>query len=148
MICDEPIDPGMLLAGFAATQGDAGAIVSFTGTVRGAGGVNALELEHHPSFTAKVIDAIGRDAKARFAIGGCLIVHRVGSLSPGEPIVFVAAASAHRRAAFDAVDYVMDRLKTEAPLWKRELRAGGAEWVEARASDVADQARWEDDDAD
>ena len=148
MICAEPIDPTALLARFAAAQGDAGAIVSFTGTVRGTGGVTALELEHHPTFTAKVIDAIGDDARARFDIAECLIAHRVGSLAPGEPIVFVAAASAHRRAAFEAVDYVMDRLKTEAPLWKRELRADKAEWIEARASDVADRARWEDKNAD
>lgn len=148
MICAEPIDPAALLARFAEARGDAGAIVSFTGTVRGTGGVTALELEHHPTFTAKVIDAIGNDARARFDIADCLIAHRVGSLIPGEPIVFVAAASAHRRAAFEAVDYVMDRLKTEAPLWKRELRADGAEWIEARGSDVADRARWEDKNAD
>ena len=148
MICEGPIDPAALLARFAAAQGDAGAIVSFTGTVRGGGGVTALELEHHPTFTAKVIDAIGGDARARFDIADCLIAHRIGSLTPGEPIVFVAAASAHRRAAFEAVDYVMDRLKTEAPLWKRELCADGAEWIEARGSDVADRARWEDKNAD
>ncbi len=142
MICAEPIDPAALLARFAEARGDAGAIVSFTGTVREKGGVTALELEHHPTFSAKVIDAIGDDAKARFDLADCLIAHRVGSLAPGEPIVFVAAASAHRRAAFEAVDYVMDRLKTEAPLWKRELRADGAEWIEARAADLADAARW------
>ncbi len=144
MICDGPIDPAALLAQFAEARGDAGAIVSFTGTVRGTGGVTALELEHHPTFSAKVIEAIGAHAKARFDIADCLIAHRVGSLAPGEPIVFVAAASAHRRAAFEAVDYLMDRLKTEAPLWKRELRADGAEWIEARASDLSDRARWED----
>ena len=148
MICEGTIDPAVLLARFAAANGEAGAIVSFTGTVRKSGGVTALELEYHPTFSAKVIDAIGADARARFAIADCLIAHRVGSLAPGEPIVFVAAASAHRRAAFEAVDYVMDRLKTEAPLWKRELRADGAEWIEARGSDVADRARWEDENAD
>jgi molybdopterin synthase catalytic subunit len=148
MICANPIDPAALLARFTEAQGNAGAIVSFTGTVRGGGGVTALELEHHPTFTAKVIDAIGGDAKARFDIADCLIAHRIGSLTPGEPIVFVAAASMHRRAAFEAVDYVMDRLKTEAPLWKREVRRGGAEWIEARGSDLADRARWEDVNAD
>ncbi len=142
MICAEPIDPAALLATFSESQRAAGAIVSFTGTVRG-GEVEALELEHHPSFTARVIEAIADDARARFDIADCLVVHRVGRLLPGEPIVFVAAASAHRRAAFEAVDYLMDRLKTEAPLWKREHRADGAKWIEARASDVADRARWE-----
>ena len=142
MICVEPIDPPALLASFAESQRAAGAIVCFTGTVRG-GEVEALELEHHPSFTARVIERIADDARARFDIADCLVVHRVGRLLPGEPIVFVATASAHRRAAFEAVDYLMDRLKTEAPLWKREHRADGAEWIEARASDVADRARWE-----
>ena len=144
MICAEPIDPAALLARFAEALGGAGAIVSFTGTVRGTGGVVALELEHHPTYTAKVIEAITVDARDRFDIADCFVAHRVGSLRPGEPIVFVAAASAHRRAAFEAVDYVMDRLKTEAPLCKREVREDGAEWIEARASDVADRARWED----
>ena len=142
MICAELIDPAALLAAFSESQRAAGAIVSFTGTVRG-GGVEALELEHHPSFTARVIERIADDARARFDIADCLVVHRVGLLLPGEPIVFVAAASAHRRAAFEAVDYLMDRLKTEAPLWKREHRVDGAAWIEARASDVADRARWE-----
>lgn len=148
MICAEPIDPAALLARFAASHADAGAVVSFTGAVRGTGGIVALELEYHPSFTAKVIAQIGADAKDRFGIEECLIVHRVGSLRPGEAIVFVAAAAARRRAAFEAVDYAMDRLKTEAPLWKREVRHDGAEWIEARESDVADRARWEDSNAD
>ena len=148
MICEEPINPAGLLARFTERAGNAGAVVSFTGTVRGGGGVKALELEYHPSFTAKVIDGIAGDARARFDLVDCLVVHRAGSLAPGEPIVFVAAASAHRRAAFEAVDYLMDRLKTEAPLWKRELRADGAEWIEARASDLSDRARWEDKNAD
>ncbi len=142
MICVEPIDPAALLASFSESQRAAGAIVSFAGTVRG-GEVEALELEHHPSFTARVIEQIADDARARFDIADCLVVHRVGRLLPGEPIVFVAAASAHRRAAFEAVDYLMDRLKTEAPLWKREHRVDGAAWIEARASDLADRARWE-----
>lgn len=143
MITLAPIDESRLLGDFSAARPLAGAIVSFTGKVRGEG-VEALELEHHPSFSAKVIDGIGRDARARFAVADCLIAHRVGKLIAGETIVLVAAAGAHRRAAFDAVDYIMDRLKTEAPLWKREWRGGHGEWVEARPSDLADRARWEE----
>ena len=138
----EPIDPAALLAAFSDANADAGAVTSFLGKVRG-DGVDALELDHHPTFTAAMIAQIAADARARFAIADCLIVHRVGRLLPGEPIVLVAAASSHRRAAFDAVDYLMDRLKTEAPLWKREVRKDGEEWIEARPSDLADRARWD-----
>ena len=149
MICPEAIDPAALLAGFSDANRAVGAVVSFTGIVRGSGGVAAIELDHHASFSAKVIGAIGDDAKARFDIADCLIAHRVGRVAAGEPIVFVAAAAMHRRAAFEAVDYVMDRLKTEAPLWKREIGADGAgQWIEARGADWADAARWGEQDAD
>ncbi|MCA1653733.1 MAG: molybdenum cofactor biosynthesis protein MoaE [Sphingomicrobium sp.] len=142
LVTADPIDPAALLAGFSAEHPQAGAIVSFVGQVRG-GEATALHLDHHPRFTAKVIEQIASDARARFAIADCLVVHRHGDLLPGEPIVVVAAASDHRRAAFEAVDYLLDRLKTEAPLWKREQRASGAQWIEARPSDLADRARWE-----
>ena len=145
MICKDSIDPVALLAEFTVSNGDAGAIVSFIGTVRATDGVIALELEHHPTFSACTIAAIGSDARERFGLLDSLIAHRVGSLAPGEPIVFVAAASAHRRSAFDAVDYMMDRLKTEAPLWKREVRDNCTDWIVARASDAADRARWDED---
>jgi molybdopterin synthase catalytic subunit len=149
MICPEAIDPADLLARFWDGNRAAGAVVSFTGVVRGGGAVEAIELDHHASFSAKVIGAIGDDAKARFEISDCLIAHRVGRVAAGEPIVFVAAAATHRRAAFEAVDYVMDRLKTEAPLWKREIGADGAgQWIEARGADWADAARWGGQDAD
>ncbi|WP_309610678.1 molybdenum cofactor biosynthesis protein MoaE [Sphingomonas sp.] len=139
----EAINPAALLAAFSAANPHAGAIASFLGKVRG-DGVEALDLDHHPTFTAAMIERIAADARARFAIADCLIVHRVGRLLPGAPIVLVAAASSHRRAAFDAVDYLMDRLKTEAPLWKREVRADGTQWIEARPSDLADRARWDE----
>ena len=142
MIRDAPIDPPALLAAFAAGVAGAGAVVSFTGVVRG-GDVRSLELDHHPTFTVKAIAAIAADCRARFELADCLIVHRVGTMVPGDPIVFVAAAAAHRRAAFEALDYLMDRLKTEAPLWKREVRGDGAEWIEPRAVDHRDRARWE-----
>ena len=153
MICPEAIHPAALLARFSDANRAAGAVVSFTGVVRGGGGgasaVWAIELDHHASFSAKVIGAIADDAKARFDIADCLIAHRVGRVAAGEPIVFVAAAATHRRAAFEAVDYLMDRLKTEAPLWKREIGADGAgQWIEARGADWADAARWGGQDAD
>lgn len=148
MICPEAIDPAALLARFGQANRAAGAVVSFTGVVRGDRGVEAIELDHHASYSAKVIGAIGAEAKARFEISDCLIAHRVGRVAVGEPIVFVAAAATHRRAAFEAVDYLMDWLKTEAPLWKREIGADGGKWIEARDADWADAARWGEQDAD
>jgi molybdopterin synthase catalytic subunit len=142
----EPFDPAALLSDFTAGAGGAGAIVSFTGLVRGANDgapVSGLDLDHHPRLTERALAGIGADAAGRFALSGVCIVHRHGALAPGEAIVFVAAAAPHRRAAFDGVDYMMDRLKTEAPFWKRELRPDGAQWLEARASDHEDRRRWE-----
>lgn len=141
----EPFDATALLADLSARAPGVGAIVSFTGLVRGENDgavVSGLELDFHPRLTERALAEIEADAVARFALTGITIVHRHGPLAPGETIVFVAAAAAHRRAAFDAVDYVMDRLKTEAPFWKRELRGDGAHWLEARASDREARARW------
>jgi len=141
----EPFDPGAELAGFAARAPGAGAIASFTGLVRNdsdGSEVTALELEHYPALTEKTVATIGEDARARFDLADLAIIHRHGAMAPGEPIVFVAAAATHRRAAFDAVDYVMDRLKTEAPFWKRERGPEGARWIEARSVDLEDRARW------
>jgi molybdopterin synthase catalytic subunit len=140
-----PFDAAVLLADFAARAVCAGAIASFTGLVRSendGAAVSGLELDHHPRLTERAIAAIGAAAVARFGLIDVAIVHRFGALTPGEPIVFVAAAAAHRRAAFDAVDYLMDRLKTEAPFWKREQGPGGDRWIEARPADLEDRARW------
>jgi len=139
----EPFDPAAELAAFIAGVANAGAVASFVGLVRAeAETVSGLELDHYPALTGKAVAAIGEDARARFDLAGFVIVHRCGALAPGEPIVFVAAAAAHRRAAFRAVDYMMDRLKTEAPFWKREHGPGGPRWIEARDSDREDRARW------
>jgi molybdopterin synthase catalytic subunit len=141
----EPFDAGALLADFSARAAGAGAIASFTGMVRDendGAAVSGLTLDHHPRLTEKVIAGIGADAALRFALNEIMIVHRCGAMAPGEAIVFVAAAAPHRRAAFDAVDYVMDRLKTEAPFWKREQRSDGDHWLEARDSDQKARARW------
>lgn len=142
----KPFDPAAELALLLAEAPGAGAVVSFVGLVRDVTGdeaVSALELEHYPGFTLRTVEAIGRDACARFDLAGLNIVHRYGRLAPAEPIVFAAAAAAHRRAAFDAVDYLMDRLKTEAPFWKREHGTHGSGWIEPRPSDIADRQRWD-----
>ena len=141
----DPFDAAALLADFSARAAGAGAVATFTGLVRGANdgaAVSGLELDHHPRLTERAIAGIGADAVARFALQDVAIVHRFGALMPGEAIVFVAAAAPHRAAALDAVDYVMDRLKTEAPFWKREQRDDGAHWLEARDSDHEARRRW------
>ena len=139
-----PIDPIALLGEFSRSVDGAGAIVSFMGVVRGEGGVAELWLDHHPTLTEQEIALIAEETRTRFALDALAIVHRVGAVAPGEPIVFVAAAARHRRAAFDAVDHVLDRLKTDVPLWKRETGSGGTRWIEARAEDHRDRARWEE----
>ena len=138
-----PIDPPALLAAFARAASGAGAIVSFTGTVRSDGGVTDLWLDHHERLTLAAIEDLAAMARERFGLAHLAVVHRVGSLAPGDPIVFTAAAASHRRAAFDAVDFIMDRLKTAIPLWKCETRADGKSWIEARPQDHADAMRWE-----
>ena len=140
-----PFDPHAETAAFAEGRGEAGALASFIGTVRDSargGEVSALELEAYPGFTEKQIAQIEADARARFDLIDTLVVHRYGCMAPGEAIVLVAALSKHRREALQAVDYLMDRLKTEAPFWKKELRAEGAEWIEPRADDREAHARW------
>jgi molybdopterin synthase catalytic subunit len=138
----EPFDAGAELASFSASAAGAGAIASFLGLVRGDRGVTCLELQHYPGLTEASLAAIGEEARTRFDLAAFAVVHRHGALAVGEPIVFVAAAAAHRRSAFDAVDYMMDRLKTEAAFWKREHGPEGARWIEARACDLEDRARW------
>ena len=127
-------------------KGD-GAVVSFTGVARPGGdpgrSVDRLVLEHHPTLTLQSLEEIAVEAAARFEISHVQIVHRCGDVAAGEPIVFAGAASAHRRAAFEAADYLMDRLKTEAVFWKREIGEGGAEWIEPTDTDYADRERWD-----
>ncbi|MEO5577785.1 MAG: molybdenum cofactor biosynthesis protein MoaE [Sphingomicrobium sp.] len=139
----DPIDPIALLETFTRAARGAGAIVSFAGVVRGEGGVDELWLDHHPHLTEQAIGNLTEETKQRFTLDALSIVHRIGSVAQGEPIVFVAAAAKHRRAAFDAVDHAMDRLKTDVPLWKRESGADGTRWIEARPEDHHDRARWE-----
>lgn len=139
----EPIEPGAELAAFTAASAGAGAVVSFTGLVRDEGGrLGALTLEHYPGMTEREIGRILEEARARWPLFGLSAVHRYGRLRPGEPIVFVAAAAAHRQDAFEAAGFVMDYLKTQAPFWKLEEGPDGSAWVEATARDDAAAARW------
>ena len=141
-----PFSPEQELTDFLACTDQAGAVVSFTGIARPRSReghrVSNLFLEHHPRLTGRSLDAIASDARGRFAINAISIVHRCGNIAPGEAIVFVATAAAHRRAAFQAADYAMDRLKSEAVFWKREDREDGSDWIEPTAGDASDLARW------
>ena len=138
----EDFDLGAELAALRAGRTDIGAVVSFTGLVRDAGGLETMELEHYPGMTEKALASIEAEARRRWQLAECLILHRYGRLSPGEQIMMVATASSHREAAFAAAEFLMDYLKSRAPFWKKESGAGGARWVEARAADEAALARW------
>lgn len=124
-------------------QNEPGAVATFVGLVRGDGGITALELEHYPAMTVSALEAIAQQASERWALNGLTIIHRVGSLPVGSRIVFVGASARHRGDALDAVHFVIDWLKTDAPFWKREIFADGrAEWVEARSDDTSARDRW------
>ena len=145
-VCETPFDPSEQIGAFDKNAGDAGAIVSFLGKVRGKAGaddVNGLFLEHYPGATEKSIQEIEKTAHKRWAIDDVLIIHRVGLLMPGEPIVLVCVSAAHRRDAFEAADFLMDFLKTKAMFWKKEIRIDGEAWIEPREDDYKDAKRWQ-----
>jgi molybdopterin synthase catalytic subunit len=119
-----------------------GAVATFSGHVRPDDGVTALELEHYPGVTEAALQALAEQAAARWGLSAAIVIHRVGPMRPGERIVLVATAAPHRSAALEACQYLIDRLKTDAPFWKRERRGKDARWVEARAGDAAAAARW------
>lgn len=145
-LASEPFDPAERLAAFTAALGDEGAVVSFTGRARATSKdgqpLTALILETYRGVTLASMERIVADTHARFPISASHVVHRGGTIRPGEAIVFVATASPHRRAAFEAADYLMDRLKTEAVFWKREEGPDGGRWIEPTNVDRADTARW------
>jgi len=144
-IATQAFDPEAELAAFRIALSGAGAVVSFTGLVRpasDAGAVSTLGLQHYPGVTEHAIAETLADAGERWALEAALVIHRVGDLTAHEPIVLVAAASRHRRAAFEAADFLMDYLKSRALFWKSETSAQGKLWVEPRAADYADAARW------
>lgn len=140
-------DPGAELNALHAANLGIGAVVGFVGYVRdfNAGQeVQGMFLEHYPGMTEKSLAKIEAEARQRWPLLNVEILHRVGDLQPGEPIVFVGTCSSHRQAAFDASAFIMDYLKTRAPFWKKEDSAGGACWVEGRDSDQQAAQRWED----
>ncbi len=136
-----PLDLNAEIAALAA-DGVTGAAASFTGHVRAEDGLTSLTLEHYPGMTEPEIARIAAEAAARWALTGVIVIHRVGALKLGDPILLVAAASGHRADAFAACEFLMDYLKTQAPFWKRELTPRGSRWVDARVSDDAALARW------
>jgi molybdopterin synthase catalytic subunit len=140
----DPFDPGALLTEFCRDRSETGAVASFIGIARAeAGATVALELEAYPGFTEAEIGKIADGAKASFGLHDFTILHRVGKIAPGEPVVFVATAARHRRAAFEACDFLMDYLKSKAPFWKKEHGPHGASWVEPHDQDHADLKRWD-----
>jgi molybdopterin synthase catalytic subunit len=135
-------DPGAEIDSFTAAHPDAGGIAAFVGKVRPTDGCQALELSHYEPLTLPGMSDLAGEALVRFGLTGILLVHRVGEMLPGEPIVLVAAAARHRRSAIEAIDFAMDHLKGDSWFWKREKRADGWHWIEPREADHHDLARW------
>lgn len=140
------LDPQLELAELTEQARGDGAVVTFIGLARpeskDGDAVDALVLEHHPTLTRQSLEEIAVACAQKFDVSHVRVVHRCGTVPAGEPIVFAGASSLHRRAAFDAADYLMDRLKTEAVFWKREVGDSGAAWVEPTEADYADRDRW------
>lgn len=139
----EPFIPGTLIGPFTNAHPGLGGVCTFVGEVRSEGNVESLELFHYEPLTLPGMEELAGNAVARFGLMGLLMVHRVGKMRPGEPIVCVSAAARHRRGAIDAVDFCMDHLKSAAWFWKREKRGGEWRWIEPRAEDYADLSRWQ-----
>jgi len=141
----QPFDAAEALRAFEAEAKGAGAVVTFTGLVRdraSSGDVTTLHLQAYSPMTERGIERAAADTRARWDLTALRIIHRTGDMGPGEPIVFVATASPHRRAAFEAADFLMDYLKTEAVFWKKEVTPAGEQWIEPRPEDYRDTARW------
>lgn len=135
-------DAGRHLSAFSEQVAGAGAVVTFTGVVRGGAGLQGMEIEHYPGMTERAITAMVQEAMARWPLIDALVIHRFGRLAVGDPIMMVATASAHRVAAFEAAEFLMDYLKSRAPFWKKELGPEGATWVAATEEDEAALRRW------
>ena len=143
-LTDQPFDPGAELTAFSRGRSETGAVASFLGLARGeAGAATALELEAYPEFTSAQIETIVETARTRFHLHGASVVHRIGAIAPGEAIVLVLTAAAHRREAFEACDFLMDYLKSRAPLWKKEHGPAGPRWIDPTPRDLTDAARWD-----
>ncbi|KAA5607214.1 molybdenum cofactor biosynthesis protein MoaE [Roseospira marina] len=145
-------DVGAEIAAFTQGTGRVGGVATFTGLVRdylgevpdGAPPVRALTLEHYPGMTERQLERIEAEARRRWDLADVLVIHRFGRMAPGEPIVLVCTTSAHRTAALESCQFLIDWLKTRAPFWKREETPSGDHWVEARADDDDASARWDD----
>jgi len=141
---DAPFDIAAEMAALTAGRSDVGGLASFVGICRADGGLAAMVLEHYPAMTEAAIRRISEDAMRRWPLTGCTVIHRHGRLLPGDPIVLVLTASAHRTAALESCAFLIDWLKTKAPFWKREEFADGTErWVEAKAEDDRAAERWQ-----
>ena len=143
----EDFDVGAEIKALQGTRTDIGAIVTFTGTVRGAtraGDISSMTLEHYPGMTEAELARVEAEAHARWPLQGTTIIHRIGDLAPGDNIVLVVTASKHRHAAFESAEFLMDYLKSKAPFWKKETGVDGAgSWVDARDSDDVALRRWQ-----
>ncbi|MEE2879670.1 MAG: molybdenum cofactor biosynthesis protein MoaE [Pseudomonadota bacterium] len=145
VVSDAPFDAGQELSAFETAAAGVGGIVSFTGLVRdvaSAGAVTSLYLQAYSPLTENGIAAAIKAAQERWPLTAVKVIHRTGEMAPGDAIVFVATASTHRRAAFEAADFLMDYLKTEAVFWKKETTEAGERWIEPRLEDYEDRARW------
>jgi molybdopterin synthase catalytic subunit len=144
-VTEAPFDPGAETNAFLARSSGAGAAVTFTGLVRSLPGdpILAMTLDCYPELAVNQLTAIAAAAMARFTLADITVIHRYGRMVPGDPIVQVMALSAHRQAAFDGAQMVMDYLKTDAPFWKKETTTTGEQWVEAKSADDHAKARWE-----
>ncbi|MEI4260992.1 molybdenum cofactor biosynthesis protein MoaE [Roseovarius sp. D0-M9] len=141
---EAPFDFGAEASAFAARQTGMGAVVTFTGIVRDLdGSLDHMMIEHYPGMTEKALGAIAEDAHGRWELGGSLIIHRHGRLSPDDMIMMVATAARHRKDAFEAAMYLMDYLKSRAPFWKKELTGDGALWVAAKDVDEDALKDWD-----
>ena len=146
VVRSEAFDLGAEVDAMSRGRTDIGAVASFVGLARDmneGSGVAAMTLEHYPGMTEKALGRLVEEAKSRWALLDVTVIHRIGRLLPGDPIVLVAVASSHRGEAFAACEFIMDYLKTRAPFWKKEETPAGERWVEARASDDAAAARWD-----
>ncbi len=143
----ETFDLGREVDAMRLGRTDIGAIASFVGLARDfseGSGVQAMTLEHYPGMTEKALASLVDEAQSRWVLHDVTVIHRVGRLMPGDPIVLVVVASSHRGEAFAACEFIMDYLKTRAPFWKKEETLDGERWVEARSSDEVAAARWDD----
>lgn len=142
----EDFDVGAELAALTDGRCDVGGVASFVGMVRDTAGgtaISAMTLEHYPGMTEKMLSEIEAEARSRWPLDATLIVHRYGRLEPGDRIVLVATASAHRKAALESCEFLIDWLKTKAPFWKLEETDAGKKWVAAKASDDEAASRWD-----